>query len=70
MITEKEYLELKARHEEGSKHNDYSKMIMHGDDNWKKMNEYEQEHVCKHTSIEEIQGGQIEKCRQCGKTWG
>lgn len=25
---------------------------------------------CKHTSIEEIQGGQIERCRQCGKTWG
>lgn len=25
---------------------------------------------CLHTSIEEIQGGQIERCRQCGKTWG
>lgn len=25
---------------------------------------------CKHTSIEEIQGGQIDRCRQCGKTWG
>lgn len=25
---------------------------------------------CKHTRIEEIQGGQIERCRDCGKTWG
>jgi len=25
---------------------------------------------CKHESIEEIQGGQIERCRTCGKTWG
>jgi len=25
---------------------------------------------CKHESIEEIQGGQIERCRKCGKTWG
>ncbi len=25
---------------------------------------------CKHSRIEEIQGGQIEKCRDCGKTWG
>ena len=26
--------------------------------------------VCKHTRIEEIQGGQIERCRDCGKQWG
>jgi len=26
--------------------------------------------VCKHTRIEEIQGGQIERCLDCGKTWG
>lgn len=25
---------------------------------------------CKHTRIEEIQGGQIERCLDCGKTWG
>lgn len=31
--------------------------------------EYKKEE-CKHTSIEEIQGGQIERCRHCGKTWG
>jgi len=36
------------------------------DNNMKKSTKEE----CKHTSIEEIQGGQIERCRQCGKTWG
>lgn len=25
---------------------------------------------CKHARIEEIQGGQIERCLDCGKTWG
>lgn len=25
---------------------------------------------CKHLRIEEIQGGQIERCLDCGKTWG
>ena len=28
------------------------------------------EEECKHDSIEEIQGGQIERCRRCGKQWG
>jgi hypothetical protein len=69
MITKTQYEKLKSQHESASKQNDYSKMIMVGDSNWKKMNEYEQERVCKHTSVEEIQGGQIEKCRSCGKTW-
>lgn len=70
MITKAEYEKLKNQHEAASRNNDYLKMIIVGDANWKKMNKYEQERVCKHTSIEEIQGGQIEKCRQCGKTWG
>lgn len=26
--------------------------------------------LCKHTRIEEIQGGQIERCLDCGETWG
>jgi hypothetical protein len=25
---------------------------------------------CPHKRIEEIQGGQIERCLDCGKTWG
>ena len=25
---------------------------------------------CYHKRIEEIQGGQIEMCKDCGKTWG
>ncbi len=70
MITKTEYEALKKQHEEGCKNNDYSKMIMMGDENDRKVKEYEQEFICKHTSIEEIQGGQIEQCRQCGKRWG
>lgn len=72
MISKQEYEALKKQHEEGCKNNDYSKMIMavSTDPNYVKMQEYEQENVCKHTSIEEIQGGQIERCRTCGKTWG
>ena len=41
-----------------------------GDKNDRRIKEYEAEFICKHTSIEEIQGGQIERCRSCGKTWG
>lgn len=70
MITKAEYEALKEQHEEGCKNNDYSKMIMSGDENSKKMKEYEREFVCKHTNISEMQGGQIEECRNCGKTWG
>jgi hypothetical protein len=70
MITKTEYELLKKRHQEGCKDNDYSKMIMMGDENDKKIKEYEQTFTCKHSSIEEIQGGQIERCRQCGKQWG
>ena len=28
------------------------------------------EKTCAHKRIEEIQGGQIEMCKDCGKTWG
>lgn len=69
MISKKEYKALKKQHEEAYKNNDYSKMIMMGDSNDKKIKEYEAEFVCKHTSIEEIMGGQIERCRNCGKEW-
>lgn len=69
MITRTEYETLKIRHEEGCKNNDYSKMIMMGDENHIKMKEYEQEFICKHTNIIEKQGGQIEECLQCGKQW-
>jgi hypothetical protein len=70
MITELEYKALREQHELACKQNDYSKMIMNGDDNWKKLNEYEREFVCKHSHIIEQQGGQIEICSHCGKTWG
>ena len=28
------------------------------------------ENTCTHPSVEELQGGQLERCRSCGKTWG
>lgn len=70
MITKSEYEDLIKQHQEACKNSDYSKMIMSGDENDRKIKEYEREFVCKHASIEEIQGGQIERCRQCGKQWG
>lgn len=70
MITKEEYEALQLQHEEGCKTNDYSKMIMMGDDNHKKMKAYEREYICKHNNIISHQGGQIDECINCGKTWG
>ena len=39
MITKEEYEALKQQHEDGCKTNDYSKMVMLGDENHKKKNE-------------------------------
>lgn len=69
MISKEEYDFLQDQHKEASRKNDYSKMMMIGDDNWKKCNVYEQEFVCKHSSVTEHQGGQIEECTHCGKRW-
>lgn len=70
MITKKQYLALKKQHEIACENGDYSKMIMLGDPNHKKMKEYERKYICKHTRIIEEQGGQIERCLDCGETWG
>ena len=71
MISKEQYEKMKSDHEEGCRLNDYSKMIMIGSDEDLLMKEYLRESgECKHTSIEEIQGGQIERCRICNKTWG
>ena len=70
MITKEEYEKYLEDHKTGCEENDYSKMIMFGSEKAKLIKEYEQENVCKHSSIEEIQGGQIERCRNCGKEWG
>lgn len=70
-LTKKQFEQLQKDHEEGCKTNDYSKMIMSGDEKDKAMKQYIRDNdLCKHSSIEEIQGGQIERCRQCGKQWG
>jgi hypothetical protein len=69
MISENEYLSLKQQHEEGCKNNDYNKMIMMGSENHKKIKSYESK-FCKHLNITSHQGGQIDECLDCGKTWG
>jgi hypothetical protein len=68
MITKKRYEKLVEQHQKASRENDYSKMIMHGDANWKLMNEYEQEFVCKHTHV--TKHSCVETCSHCGKSWG
>ena len=68
VITKEEYEKLKSQHEEGCKNNDYSKMMI-GDENDKKIKLYERQ-FCKHSRIVSHQGGQIDECLQCGKTWG
>lgn len=69
MITKEEYEALKQQHEDGCKTNDYYKMVMMGDENHKKMKLYERQ-FCKHSRITSHQGGQIDECLDCGKTWG
>jgi DNA-directed RNA polymerase subunit RPC12/RpoP len=70
-LTKQEFEQLQKDHEIGCKTNDYSKMIMSGDSKDLAMKKYIRDNdLCKHGSIEEIQGGQVERCRQCGKEWG
>ncbi len=70
-LTKHQYEKLKKEHEEGCLTNDYSKMIMQGDEKDKLMQQYVRDNdLCKHGIIESLQGGQIEICRQCGKQWG
>lgn len=70
-LTKEQYEKLQKDHEEGCKTSDYSKMIMMGDAKDLAIKQYIRDNdLCKHSRIEEIQGGQIEKCRDCDKTWG
>lgn len=69
MISKERYEQLKTQHDEGCKNNDYTKIIMMGSPEYKEMKEYESQ-FCKHTRIESLQGGQIDVCKDCGKTWG
>ncbi len=69
MITKEEYEKLQSDHEEGCKTNDYSKMMMIGDANHKKIKEYEAQ-FCKHHRVVSHQGGQVDECLDCGKRWG
>jgi hypothetical protein len=66
MLTKKRYEELKNQHEIACQTNDYAKMIMIGSNEYEQMREYESK-FCEHNRVEEIQGGQIEKCLDCGK---
>lgn len=69
MISKERYEELKAQHEKACLENDYSKMIMMGSQENRQMKEYESQ-FCKHKRITSYQGGQIDECLDCGKTWG
>ncbi len=70
-LTKQEYEALQKQHEEGCKNNDYSKMIMMGDENDQAMKKYVRDNkLCKHSRIEESQGGQCERCLDCDETWG
>lgn len=66
-LTKKEYEKLVERQYKASKENDYSKMIMMGDENDKAMTKYKQDNLCTHPNIQTI-GGQ-DYCAQCGKTY-
>jgi len=68
-ISEHKYNELKKQHAEACKTNDYSKMIISGDENDKMIKKYESQ-FCKHSRVDSIQGGQVDTCLDCGKTWG
>lgn len=71
-MTQEEYDKLKLDHEEGCKTNDYSKMIMVGDENHFAMRKYLRDNnLCSHKNIYENLGGtRIDECKDCGKTWG
>ena len=69
ILSKAEYEQLVKQQELASKNNDYSKMIMSGDDNDIAMKKYYRDHLCEHKSIRSEQGGQIDICNLCGKTW-
>ena len=66
IISTEEYNNLKKRHEDGLRDNNYSKMIFIGSVDHVKMKEYEQQ-FCKHENTVEKQGGQIIECLICKK---
>lgn len=71
-ISKEEYEKFQKDHEEGCKVNDYSRMIMMGDEKDLLMRQYLRDNnLCKHPTeyMDVEQGGQIETCRICGKTW-
>lgn len=71
-LTTSEYNKLKLDHEEGSKVNDYSRMIMSGDKNDLAMRKYLRDNnLCQHKNVREnLEGGRFDECRDCGKIWG
>ena len=67
-LTKKQYEQLQKDHEEGCKINDYSKMIMGGDEKDQAMKKYLRDNkLCKHDIREE---GRIDVCRICGERLG
>ena len=71
MLTKLEYESLKTLHEEACKRNDYSNMVMVGDENYNKMKEYESQ-FCFHQLLIELfdeNGVRMEQCISCKKIW-
>lgn len=70
-ITKEEFDFLQKEHEEGCKTSDYTRMIMSGDEKDQSMKKYIRDNdLCKHSRIKSYQGGQIDECLDCGKSWG
>ncbi len=70
-MKKEEYEKILKDNEEGSKTNDYSKMIMMGDDKDLACKKYLRDNdLCTHTIVEDLSGGRRDRCIKCGKTWG
>ena len=66
-LTEKQYKKLVEQQRVASLKNDYSKMIMVGDENYVAMKKYFQDNICTHSNVETAGG--IDCCKYCGKQW-
>ena len=66
-LTKKRYEELSAQQKVASFSNDYSRMIMPGDENYILMKEYFQDNICKHPDVGT--SGGIDYCKYCEKQW-
>lgn len=62
-----QYRKMQEEQAEASRNNDYSKMIMAGDDKSTAMKLFFQNNICGHPDVGTNGGGDY--CKICGKTW-